>query len=80
MRKNNCYFIDKEMIRDLQSRWPCNGLSNRVNYMQFELDDGDLVDLDYFDKNFKRLTEDLVGDPDVHFINALIDETKQEAL
>jgi len=48
--------------------------------MQFELDDGDLVDLDYFDKNFKRLTEDLVGDPDIHFINALIDETKQEAL
>ena len=79
MRKNNCYLINQEMIRDLQSRWPCNGLANRVSFITFELDDGDLVDLDYFDNNWNILGADLIGDPDVHFINALIDETKQEA-
>ena len=40
-----------------------------------ELDDGDLVDLEIRQK-LQSLTEDLVGDPDVHFINALIDEDK----
>ena len=74
MRKHNCYIINKEMIRDLQSRWPCSGLSDRVSYIEFVLDDGDLVDLDYFDRHNSPMTAKLVGEPEADFINALIED------
>lgn len=71
--------IMRDAIDSLASRWPCNGIPDQLDRIVFETDRGDLVDLDFYDRNGKIIDVASMDDIDNYAVLALIEDAEEKA-
>ena len=71
--------ITRDAIDSLASRWPCNGIPDQLDRIVFETDRGDLVDLDFYDRDGKIIDVASMDDIDNYAVLALIEDAEEKA-
>tara|TARA_X000000950_G_scaffold167497_1_gene204574 strand:- start:283 stop:507 length:225 start_codon:yes stop_codon:yes gene_type:complete len=67
--------ITRDAIDSLASRWPCNGIPDQLDRIVFETDCGDLVALDFYDRDGKIVD---VASMDIAAVLALIEDAEEK--
>lgn len=68
--------ITRDAIDRLASRWPCNGIPDQLDRIVFETDRGDLVDLDFYDRDGKIIDATSI---DNYAVLALIEDAEEKS-
>ena len=70
--------ITRDDIYSLASRWPCNGIPDELDRIVFETHRGDLVNLDFYDRDGKLIDVASIDDIDNYAVLALIQDAEEK--